>query len=297
MDRWGRQNDVLDKKAEDLRAELEKLKKEKREHARALLGQAKKDRARFGVQTTIPAELRSLAKLGQESKKLASGVYFEEKPENRSKKEQKPGERVSENAPEARTKPLTMSDVRGPEQSAPKPLSAQKSTEISQTGQSSEHPRVLRVTRTAPAPKAAYTRTRPLPKPVDCYNGDYMALHLGCREQIADLRAEFLEFLGEERRLEGVKERLCEGVCQILARNNFSVPTEGFLDIPELSADERERFVQLFEEQGCLDLVLQLCVLEDLAYNMQHAGRVTQRVGLTSQSRGLRKTYDVVYDI
>ena len=55
--------------------------------------------------------------------------------------------------------------------------------------------------------------------------------------------------------------------------------------------------MQLFEAQGCLDQVLQLCVLEDLAYNMQHAGRVTQRVGLTSQSRGLRKTYDVVYDL
>lgn len=84
---------------------------------------------------------------------------------------------------------------------------------------------------------------------------------------------------------------------QIIARNNFSVQTEGFLDIPELGEDERVRFVQLFEAQGCLDLVLQLCVLEDLAYNMQHAGNVTQRVGLTSQSRGLRKTYDVVYDL
>ena len=83
-----------------------------------------------------------------------------------------------------------------------------------------------------------------------------MALHLNCREQIADLRAEFLEFLGEERRLETVKGQLHEGVRQIIARNNFSVPTEGFLDIPELCEEERTHFMQLFETQGCLDQVL-----------------------------------------
>lgn len=56
-----KQNDALDQKTAELRAELEKLKTEKREHARALLGQAKRDRARFGVRATIPAEIGSSA--------------------------------------------------------------------------------------------------------------------------------------------------------------------------------------------------------------------------------------------
>jgi hypothetical protein len=72
---------------------------------------------------------------------------------------------------------------------------------------------------------------------------------------------------------EQAKHLLAERVRRIVIRNNFQINRQGFLQFPDLSEQDCLQFMKLFDQADCFPHLLQLCLIEDLNYNLLQSKR------------------------
>ncbi|CAL6062450.1 Conserved_hypothetical protein [Hexamita inflata] len=156
-------------------------------------------------------------------------------------------------------------------------------------------PRALKMRSTSPT---NYNYRPPVVSSIlNSQNPQYTNLHAHCRQQIAEVRTVFNYVLSQNTKQQQNKRTLEENIRKIVVRNNFQLKMNGFLQFPDLSEEDSKRFMDLLAENDCLELIASICLLEDLDYNLGQEEKKGQRIGLNSQSRGLRKTYEAVYDV
>ncbi|KAH0575540.1 hypothetical protein SS50377_23175 [Spironucleus salmonicida] len=140
------------------------------------------------------------------------------------------------------------------------------------------------------------TSTRKLPPIINRLNSQLDHIHDECkkREKVVKYNYDFL--LKQIDNFVQCKDKLKKGIKQIIKRRKPHLAKQGFLEEVGISSQDSFLFVESILDDGLLDVILQMVLIDDIDFNYQET-KIPQRVGIQSKAQGLRKTYDVRYGL